>query len=188
MVTRHISHIKRQWQTYMFCRWDVQENFKVAIEKTRLLIKSQIIWDKIIHGMGDLTGEFSPRHETMLYATKGRYEFAGKRPTTIFQAQRVLPEQLIHPNEKPVKLMCQLIETLTSLGDIILDPFCGSGTTCVAAKILGRRYIGIDISPEYCEIARMRLKAVDTGVPVKEQKAGQMALFESEVKDGKEET
>jgi DNA modification methylase len=43
--------------------------------------------------------------------------------------------------------------------------------------MLGRKYIGIDISPEYCEIARQRLEAVDTGVPVKEQKVGQMALF-----------
>ena len=59
---------------------------------------------------------------------------------------------------------------------IILD-LCGSGTTCVAAKMLGRRYIGIDISEKYCEIARQRLEAVDTGVPVKEQRKGQGALF-----------
>jgi len=43
--------------------------------------------------------------------------------------------------------------------------------------MLGRRYIGIDISEKYCEIACQRLEAIDTGVPVKEQRAGQMALF-----------
>ena len=60
---------------------------------------------------------------------------------------------------------------------MVVDPLCGSGTTCVAAKMLGRNYIGIDISEEYCQIARDRLKALDTGVPVAEAKAGQMGLF-----------
>jgi site-specific DNA-methyltransferase (adenine-specific) len=81
-----------------------------------------------------------------------------------------------HPCPKPLPLFVQLIEKIRA--DLILDPFCGSGTTCVAAKMLGRRYIGIDISPEYCEIARQRLEAVDTGVSVKEQRQGQKALFE----------
>ena len=73
--------------------------------------------------------------------------------------------------------MLPLMHWYSKDSDLILDPFCGSGTTCVAAKLLGRRYIGIDISEEYCQIARQRLEAVDTGVPVKEQKQGQLALF-----------
>ena len=83
-----------------------------------------------------------------------------------------------HPTEKPLSLMCWCVKNYSQPNDLILDPFCGSGTTCVAAKMLGRRFIGIDISPEYCEIARDRLRAVDTGVPVKEARAGQGALFE----------
>jgi len=76
--------------------------------------------------------------------------------------------------------MYWILERYSNPGDLILDPFCGSGTTCVAAKMLGRRYIGIDISEEYCKIARQRLEAVDTGVPVKEQNKGQMAMFPKE--------
>lgn len=80
-----------------------------------------------------------------------------------------------HPTQKPIGL---LLWCLSFTPDkLILDPFCGSGTTCVAAKMLGRHYIGIDISEEYCEIARMRLKAVDCGVSAKELKEGQMPLF-----------
>ena len=82
-----------------------------------------------------------------------------------------------HPTEKSLKLMQWLVANFSQPNDLILDPFCGSGTTCVAAKMFGRRYIGIDISSEYCEIARQRLEAVDTGVPVKEQRKGQQALF-----------
>ena len=83
-----------------------------------------------------------------------------------------------HPCERALQHMIWCVRVFTDKEDIVLDPFCGSGTTCVAAKMLGRRYIGIDISEKSCEIARMRLKAVDTGVPIAEQQAGQMGLFE----------
>ena len=94
--------------------------------------------------------------------------------------QKFNTETGLHPTQKPVALMEYLIKTYSKENDLILDPFCGSGTTCVAAKMLGRRYIGIDISEEYCQIARDRLEAVDTGVPVKEARQGQKALFPAE--------
>ena len=87
-------------------------------------------------------------------------------------------EQRVHPNQKPVIMACWVLEHYSKPEDLILDCYMGSGTFCVAAKKLGRRYIGIDISEEYCQIARDRLRAVDTGVPVKEARAGQRALFE----------
>ena len=83
-----------------------------------------------------------------------------------------------HYAQYPEELITSCILAGSRPGAIILDPFSGSGTTCVAAKMLGRRYIGIDISEEYCQIARDRLRACDTGVPVKEARAGQGALFQ----------
>ena len=77
----------------------------------------------------------------------------------------------------PQTLPAYFVEYFTQKNDIVADVFDGVGTTCVAAKMLGRRYIGIDISPEYCQIAEERLRAVDTGVPVKEARIGQGALF-----------
>lgn len=85
-----------------------------------------------------------------------------------------------HPAVFPEQLAIDHIKSWSNSKNLILDPFCGSGTTCVAAKMLGRRYIGIDISPDYCAIARDRLEAVDTGVSVKEKQQGQMALFKAE--------
>ncbi len=87
-------------------------------------------------------------------------------------------ERYGHPAMTPLKLAYRLIELCTKENDIVCDIYCGSGTVCVAAKMLGRRYIGIDVSSEYCKIAEMRLKAVDTGVSVKEQKIGQKGLWE----------
>jgi len=88
-------------------------------------------------------------------------------------------EKIDHPTPKPTELMLWCLEKYSKPSDLILDPFCGSGTTCVAAKMLGRRYIGIDISPEYCKIAEERLKAVETAVPVKEARQGQLSLLEN---------
>ena len=59
---------------------------------------------------------------------------------------------------KPHNVVSEYIENYTKEGDIVLDPMCGSGTTCLVAKKLGRNYIGIDISKEYCTVAENRIK------------------------------
>lgn len=65
-----------------------------------------------------------------------------------------------HPTEKPVQLLSRFIEASTLVGDVVLNPFIGSGTTAVACKRLGRKYIGIEINPEYVEIAKRRLSSI----------------------------
>lgn len=66
-------------------------------------------------------------------------------------------EQRLHPTQKPVRLMQSLIELTTQPGHLVLDPFCGSGSTLVAAQSLKRSYIGIEIDETYVQIARERL-------------------------------
>lgn len=65
-----------------------------------------------------------------------------------------------HPAVYPEKLIDEIIKLLTKPGDIVLDPFAGSGTTAVAAKRLGRNFIGIDIIPRFCRYAEERLEAI----------------------------
>jgi site-specific DNA-methyltransferase (adenine-specific) len=67
----------------------------------------------------------------------------------------------LHPCPKPVSEMRFMVEHLSQPGDIILDPFCGIGTSLVAAKQLGRRYIGCDLWPGYCLEAIQRLRELD---------------------------
>lgn len=62
-----------------------------------------------------------------------------------------------HPTEKAVSIIEPLIRSFSREGDLVLDPFAGSGTTCVAAALAGRRYLGIELEARYCELARKRV-------------------------------
>ncbi len=67
-------------------------------------------------------------------------------------------ERVGYPTQKPILLLDKIIELVTDEGDTVLDPFCGSGTTLVAAQFLNRKYIGIDLSKQAIELSNMRLK------------------------------
>lgn len=66
-------------------------------------------------------------------------------------------ERVGYPTQKPILLLDRIIEIASNLGDLVLDPFCGSGTTLVAAQLLGRKYIGIDISKDAVKLSESRL-------------------------------
>jgi len=82
-----------------------------------------------------------------------------------------------HPCPKPLTAWTWLLKRSSEKKDIILDPFLGSGTTAVAASQLGRKFIGIEISEEYCKLAADRVRASKEGMKLKEYKAGQKTLF-----------
>jgi site-specific DNA-methyltransferase (adenine-specific) len=72
-----------------------------------------------------------------------------------------MPENTDHPTQKPEKLLAKIILASTNKGDVVLDPFCGSGTTCVVAKKLGRQYVGIEQDETYGGLAEKRLQMAD---------------------------
>ena len=67
----------------------------------------------------------------------------------------------LHPCQKPQEIMDWLVDEATALGETILDPFLGSGTTAVAARKLGRHFLGFEIEPKYCAIAEERIRLVE---------------------------
>lgn len=69
-----------------------------------------------------------------------------------------------HPTQKPVELLDRIVRCSTNEGDLVLDPFCGSGTTGVAAIALGRRFIGVDLEEEYLELAKSRYQDLRGGL------------------------
>ena len=64
-----------------------------------------------------------------------------------------------HPTVKPISLMSYLVTLGSREGDVVLDPFVGSGTTCIAAKLLDRKYLGMEMDDGYVVIAQERIKA-----------------------------
>lgn len=107
-----------------FCRWDVQEAFKSAIETAGFRVKSQVVWDRGATGMGDLNGAFSPRHDVAWFATKsGAFKFSGPRPPSVLAFPRGSPQSLVHPTQKPVELFECLVSTLCMRGVWYSTPF-----------------------------------------------------------------
>jgi site-specific DNA-methyltransferase (adenine-specific) len=145
-----------------FCEWRHEEKFRMAIECAGLTIRSQCIWDRDWHGMGDLKSSFSPCHDIIWFATKGKgFAFPKKRPSSVLRYRRVSPDALLHPNEKPVELLRDLVQSITPPKGIVLDPFAGSGSTLVAAMLEGLNFIGIEREAEYVEIAKARVAHVN---------------------------
>jgi adenine-specific DNA-methyltransferase len=66
-------------------------------------------------------------------------------------------ENRFHPTEKPVSGLVPLVQAFSRSGEVVLDPFCGSGSSLVAAHQLGRRYLGIELDAKYCAVAKQRL-------------------------------
>lgn len=83
----------------------------------------------------------------------GNYE----KFSNIFKVDILKADHGFHETQKPLNLMKLLIELTTQPGQLVVDPFMGSGTTCLAAKELERNFIGIDINPKYVNIAKQRL-------------------------------
>jgi site-specific DNA-methyltransferase (adenine-specific) len=152
-----------------FCEWRHQEVFRTAIATAGFTLKSQVIWDREWHGMGDLKASFAPQHDVIWFAVKGSFSFPGKRPRSVVRCKRIAAEELVHPTEKPVDLMRQLVVAVTSPGGTVCDPFAGSCSTGAAAVLEGRKFIGVEREASYCEIATGRIAAA-------EQKAGRVPV------------
>lgn len=127
---------------------------------------------------------FSPRHEDILYFTRTddftfnldavripqkyyreRNNMAGANPGDVWQFSHVhycSAEREPHPTQKPEALMERIIRASSNAGDLVVDPFVGSGTTCRVAQLLRRQWIGIDINPDYIKMSRRRLSLADS--------------------------
>lgn len=111
-------------------------------------------------GMGDLRGQFTPTHELLLFAVKGRHflNFPNGRIQDVWNITRMpIGPTRIHPNQKPSSWIEPCIIHSSKEGDLILDPFAGSGSTAIAARELNRRCMLMEIDKEWYDVAAKRL-------------------------------
>jgi site-specific DNA-methyltransferase (adenine-specific) len=122
-------------------------------------IKNVIVWDKGNAGSkGDLEAGYATNWEALIYANKGRRPLAGPRPRAIFRYDWQGSRDPVHPTIKPVEIFRGIITRSSAIGELLLDPFCGTGPALIAAAELGRGAIGVELEERYCEVAAKRIE------------------------------
>lgn len=148
---------------YVFGPIDVLEGLKVGE-------CADLIWDKGVIGSGDLSSAWGPQHEPITFAVS-KHRHAGQtgrsspavrlRKGSVLRFMRPTGRKVRHPNEKPVALLRELIESSTRAGDCVLDPFAGSGSTGVAAVLSGRRAVLVESDARWVPLMVERIEAAE---------------------------
>lgn len=137
-----------------FTDWRMVPALAPAIEASGWRYQNMIVWQKPNAGLGN---GFRACHEIALHFSNGTPEYFASDGSNVISEKRVNSTERLHQTQKPVGLMAEIIRVCSSDAETILDPFAGSGTTLVAAKLEGRKAVGIEINERYCEIAANRL-------------------------------
>jgi site-specific DNA-methyltransferase (adenine-specific) len=162
--------LKDDRAAYVFINWRSLGVWLDALTHAGFRLKNVIVWDKVLSGLN--YQNYAHTHEFLIFAVKGRFfprnkSEQGDGRTDLWHIRRETRqrsrEEFHHETVKPVSLIARPIEHATLPGETVCDPFMGSGTTCVAAKILGRGYIGIELDPRFFSLAAKRIASVREG-------------------------
>ena len=137
-----------------FIDWRMSPILTGAIESADLRSVGIVVWDKTFFGMGRV---FRNQHEFISVFSVGVGNDPNRRDIgSVIQSEPIRGGD--HPTEKPTHLLETLIDVVTIQDQTVLDPFMGSGTTGVACVNLGRKFIGVEIDPDYFDIACRRIE------------------------------
>ena len=163
-----------------FCQIEAVGKWRERFEEAGAKWRRGCVWVK--GGMPQLTGDRPAagcEAAALAWVGSGRSRWNGGGRSGVWTHghQSDGPNARVHETQKPESLMLELVELFTDPGDIVLDPFCGSGTTGVACLRLGRRFIGIEKDAKYAAVARERLAAESQGLSLRDARAGQLSLL-----------
>ena len=137
---------------YIFTDWRMTPNVYGMLEATGYRVNHCLVWAKTHFGMGSY---WRNQHENVVFASNGQpAPMLNRGMGSVLTFTSVSPNKRNHATEKPTELIAAIIKAVP--GELILDPFLGSGTTAYCAKKLNRHCIGIEIEEKYCEIAAKR--------------------------------
>lgn len=139
-----------------FAGWNHIAEFSAAWVEAGFRVVGQIVWTK---RYASSVGHTASHHESAWLLAKGWPERPAN-PISNIQPWTYSGNRA-HPTEKAVEILRPLIESFSRPGDLVIDPFSGSGSTAVAAALSGRRYLGIELEGRYCATARRRLEGVE---------------------------
>lgn len=142
-------------------------------EKVGFVFQNLLVWKK----QNATPSQFYMQQcEFILFLRKGRARYINNRGTmNCFDISNIIGNKL-HPTEKPIELMKIFVENSTNKGDVVLDPFMGSGSTGVACKELNRDFVGVEIDSQYFDIAKQRIELSKDRYELE----GQQSLFKEE--------
>jgi site-specific DNA-methyltransferase (adenine-specific) len=146
--------LKRDTHFYLLCDAETMFIVKPLAEQAGFRFWKPLVWDKCTIGMGY---HYRARYELILFFEKGKRRLNDLGVPDIITVPRIRNG---YPAEKPAEVSQVLIGQSTAPGDVVVDPFMGSGSVGVAALRLGRRFLGNDTNPEAVQIAGHRLRDV----------------------------
>jgi site-specific DNA-methyltransferase (adenine-specific) len=172
------ARIAQRW-IVVFCQVEAAVRWGDALQAGGAATKRIGIWVKP-DGMPQYSGDRPGMgYESIVFAhAKGRSRWNGGGRVGVFVHNKNDPDRAGHETQKPLSLMLELVELFTDPGDLVCDPYAGSGTTGVACLRLGRRFLGIESNPVNAAVARERLEAESRGLTLRDARAGQLSLLE----------
>lgn len=139
-----------------FYGWNAIAEFSGRWTKLGFKTVGQFVWAKNYASNSRYTRY---QHESAFLLAKGWPDIP-ENPINDMQPWEYTGNK-IHPTEKAVSIITPLVQSFSKPGDLVLDPFSGSGTTAVAAVLNNRNYVGIELEQKYCELAKRRLAEVE---------------------------
>jgi site-specific DNA-methyltransferase (adenine-specific) len=157
---------------YCFCDHLTFSDIRAELERAGFQYKNCLVWVKNNHGSGDLRGNWAPQHEFVIFVSKGRGQsLNGKRKSNVLLKrqsdgslqfyQKVSNYRYNHGTSKPVDILRVIVQASSSPGDLIFDPYGGSGSTAEACVLEERHYLMTEIDPDHFTESKERLDELE---------------------------